>query len=193
MLIHRDFFECYLGEFLNTAGFSLLFETEPYLRSQHNENMFLVLEKQELGLILQDVSSISKCESLADADIYINAIAKKMISFLCMLMTQRHGMEEIAPQTNKDLKSIADCLNYIHQNFDRRLTVELLANRLHMSRSTFIRQFTKICGTSPYQYIKDYRLKKASEYLKNENRTTTAIAQQCGFYDASHLRKYLNK
>ena len=193
MLIHRDFFDSYLGEFLNTAGFSLLFETEPYLRSQYTENMFLILQKEELGLILQDIDIISKCESMVDADIYINAIAKKMISFLCMVMTQRYGIEEISPQTNKDLRSIADCLNYIHQNFDRRLTVEHLAARLNMSRSTFIRQFTKICGTSPYKYIKEYRLKKASEYLKNENKTTTSVAQECGFYDASHLRKYLSK
>ena len=104
---------------------------------------------------------------------------------------KHNSLTENPLQLQKELVSIADCLNYIHQNFDEKITVTQLAQRLHMSRSTFIRQFTKICSCSPHQYIQQYRMKKAQEYLQEKNKSTTNIAQACGFYDASHLRKYL--
>ncbi len=193
LLIHRDFFNNCFKEFMKTVGFSLLFETEPYLRSQYHENMFLILSQGELNTVLGDIEAINNCKSLADANIYINAIAKKIISYLCMLITKRQGVEQLNPQSNNELRSITECLNFIHQNFDERITVELLAGRFNMSRSTFIRQFIKICGCPPYEYIKQYRIKKVKEYLKNSTETITSIAQKCGFYDASHLRKCLNE
>ena len=192
LLIHRDFFNACFQEFLKTVGFSLLFETEPYLRAQYSENMFLILSESELNVVLADIEAINESKSMIDANIFINAIAKKIIAFLCMLITQRHGMEQIIPKSKKELNSITDCLNYIHQNFDERLTIEFLAEQINMSRSTFIRQFTKICGCSPHQYLMKYRLKKAKEYLNVSNKSNTEIAQLCGFHDAAHMRKCLN-
>lgn len=191
MLIHRDFIENCFSEFKKTEGFFMLFETEPYLRAHHNENMFLVLTNTELLQVKQDIDIIRSCENMCCANIFINAIAKKILCTLCILMTANCGIENNRLEKSKELINIADCLNYIHQNFDERLTVDNLASRLNMSRSTFIRHFTKICGCSPHQYILEYRVKKAHTYLKDSNMTFTEIAQKCGFYDASHLQKYL--
>lgn len=191
LLIHRDFFNNCFNEFMNTVGFSLLFEIEPYLRAQYHENMFLILSETELNAVLADVETVNACKALVEANTYVNAIAKKIIAFLCMLITVRQGAESLNPQSKKELLSITESLNFIHQNFDERITVGILAERLNMSRSTFIRQFTKICGCPPYEYIKQYRIKKAKEYLKKQSETITSVAQKCGFYDASHLRKCL--
>ena len=193
MLIHRDFLETCFGEFRNTAGYSLLFEIEPYLRAQYTENLFLVLSETELAGIMNDIALIRSCRAISESDVYVNAVAKKILAFLCMLITSRHEAESFQPQSKKELLSITNCLRYIHHNFDQRLTVDLLAEKLHMSRSTFIRQFTKICGCSPYAYIKQYRIKRAGEYLENENESSTTVAHKCGFYDASHMRKYLGR
>lgn len=193
LLIHRDFIQSCIPEFSKTVGFSLLFETEPYLRAQGGENLFLVLSREELKAVETDIEMIDACKTMADREIFLNAVAKKMIAYLCMLVTRRQGVEAVVFQGKKELRSITDCLNYIHQNFEERLSVELLAEKINMSRSTFIRHFTRICGCSPYQYILEYRLKKAREYLEEGERSFTEIAQLCGFYDASHLRKYINK
>ena len=192
VLIHRDFLTLCFAEFRHTTGYSLLFEIEPYLRAQYPENMFLILSEPELQIALQDLQILAQCEAMADADLYKNAITKKLIAYLCMLISQHRGMEESVPQSRKELKGVADCLNYIHQNFEETLTIEQLAQEFHMSRSTLIRHFTKICGVSPHQYIRQYRLQKAREYLKEPGTSFAAIASQCGFYDASHLRKSLN-
>ena len=192
MLIHRDFItECF-SEFTNTAGFSLLFETEPFLRAHYKESMFLVLTPGELAGFNQDLQLIESCRGMNQEDIYINAIAKKLLCQLCMLISSRQGIGGVALTSRKGLNVIADCLNYIHQNYDEKLTIDHLAQRLSMSRSTFIRQFERICGCSPHQYIRNYRLEKARKQLADPDMNYTAAAQKCGFYDASHLRKYLS-
>lgn len=58
LLIHRDFFNDCFQEFLKTVGFSLLFETEPYLRAQYHENMFLILSETELNTVLRSKTII---------------------------------------------------------------------------------------------------------------------------------------
>ncbi len=192
MLIHRDFIENCFGEFKKTAGFFLLFETEPYLRAHYKENMFLILTSDELMQVKQDIEIIKNCSSMQNSNIFINAIAKKILCYLCILITEHRGINNSQLQTKKELMTIADCLNYIHQNFDQKLTVIHLSNRMNMSRSTFIRQFKKICGCPPHEYIQQYRIKKAREYLKNTNKTSSYIAQECGFYDVSHMQKHLS-
>ena len=193
MLIHRDFLSYCFNEFLKTVGFSLLFEIEPYFRAQYTENMFLVLSENELSLIVQDIDLLQSCENIPDGNIYINAIAKKILAFLCIGITRQNGIAEIHQKSKKELLSMADSLNFIHQNYDERLTVDMLAQRQNMSRATYIRSFTKICGCSPHQYLLKYRIKKASEELNYSQSSVTEVAQRCGFYDASHLRKHLNK
>jgi len=39
----------------------------------------------------------------------------------------------------------------------------------------------------------DYRITKARKYLDENKCSATDIAQECGFYDASHMRKCLSE
>jgi len=191
MLIHRDFINSCFKEIIKTEGYFLLFEIEPHLRAHYDENMFLTLSDEELDVINQDIRLMEKCKTMPASDIFLNATAKKLLCSLCMLMVEKSGTESNKTETKKELLNIADSLNFIHQNFDQPLTVEILAGRLHMSRSTFIRHFTRMCGCSPHHYVQSYRIKKAKEYLAESNKTATRIAQECGFYDVSHMRKCL--
>lgn len=193
MLIHRDFFKTYLDKLKSTLGFSLIFDIEPYLRAKFPENQFLMLNDEELSSVLKDINEINLCDGVENEDIFKNAIACKIITYLCLLTTKRQS-EIVNPiKTSAELKNITDSLNYIHQNFEEHITINFLAERLNMSRSSFIRHFTKICGCSPHQYIKNHRLKIAKQMLNDSSTSITEISQRCGFYDASHLRKYLSE
>ena len=106
---------------------------------------------------------------------------------------KQSGIGTINAKPNKELLCIADSLNFIHQNYEERITIEMLAERQNMSRATYIRWFNKTCGCSPHQYLMQYRIKKASEALAVNESSISEIAQNCGFFDASHLRRALNK
>ena len=192
MLIHRDFLPNCFSEFYRTAGFSLLFEIEPYFRARYHENMFLTLTEAELDSVLSDIELIDKYQTVPDRQLYINATAKKILAFLCMRITEQSGMGSVTAKPNRELLQIADSLNYVHQNYEERITVESLAEKQNMSRATYIRWFKKTCGCTPHQYLKQYRIKKAEEELSASRSSVSEIAQRCGFYDASHLRRSLN-
>ena len=193
MLIHRDFLPNCFGEFFKTAGFSLLFEIEPYFRARYHEDMFLTLSESELCSVLSDIELLSSTAALPDSQIYINAIAKKILAFLCICITKQSGIGGVRAKPGNELLCIADSLNFIHQNYEERITVEMLAQRQNMSRATYIRWFNKTCGCSPHQYLMQYRTKKAAEALKLGQGSIAQIAQSCGFFDASHLRRAMNK
>ena len=193
MLIHRDFLPNCFGEFFKATGFSLLFEIEPYFRARYHENMFLTISEEELISVLSDIELIKTCGDFSDSQVYVNAIAKKILAFLCMCITKQSGIGRVNAKPNTELLCIADSLNFIHQNYEERITVEMLAERQNMSRATYIRWFSKTCGCSPHQYIMQYRTKKAIELLENTTISKTEIAHLCGFYDLPHMEKNLKK
>ncbi len=68
--------------------------------------------------------------------------------------------------------------------------VEHLASELCMSTSQLRRKMTSITGTPPKQYIVGIQLATARDMLaQHPERTTTDIAERCGFYDPSHFTK----
>ena len=193
MLIHRDFLDNCFSDFKQTEGFYLLFEIEPHLRASYTKSIFLTLTESELNILKQDIEIIDSYKGIEYENIFINAVATKILCHLCMLMTKKRLTENIKLKKNHELLKIIDCLNYIHQNYDEKLTLEQLSNMLHISRATLIRHFKKTCGCSPHQYIQQYRIKKAKEIMSSDNKTATCIAQECGFYDVSHMQKYLKE
>ena len=84
-------------------------------------------------------------------------------------------------------------IEYLHQNFSEKITIDGLAERVYLSRSTFIRSFQVFCGCSPIQYLTKYRAKKAMELLENATMSKTEIAHSCGFYDLSHMERMIKK
>lgn len=77
----------------------------------------------------------------------------------------------------------------IHANLMNDLSIEEYAHLLNMSVSTFKRTFKKEFDDSPHQYIKNQRLKKASELLRLHNDGVSAVAFDCGFNSIAHFSK----
>ena len=53
--------------------------------------------------------------------------------------------------------------NYIHEHYSQELSVELLASIVFLSPDYLSRLFKKATGKSLYQYIRQFRMEKASE------------------------------
>ena len=77
--------------------------------------------------------------------------------------------------------------NFIIENMGQNITIEKLAERLNYSKYYFLREFKKITGITPYQYIIDKKMKKAKELLTNKNNTIVSVAFDLGFNDQSYF------
>jgi signal transduction histidine kinase/DNA-binding response OmpR family regulator/ligand-binding sensor domain-containing protein len=67
--------------------------------------------------------------------------------------------------------------------------VDQLSAMLNMSRATFYRKFTDLTGTSPADYLRRIRLRKAYEHLQKSSLSVDEICDQVGFQSTSNFRK----
>ena len=76
----------------------------------------------------------------------------------------------------------------IEQQLSQTIAIETLADTLHMSLSTFERQFKLRFGCTPGQFIKKTRIATACKQLR-QGQNISQVAVQCGFCDQSYFSK----
>lgn len=78
----------------------------------------------------------------------------------------------------------------VQQNLDNAdYNVEKLSQDLGMSRMNMYRKFQTVSDTSPSEFMRLYRLRKAAELLKTTTKPITEIAYEVGFTSPQYLAK----
>jgi len=83
--------------------------------------------------------------------------------------------------------SIARAQHYIEQHFQEELTVERMAELLHVSPSNFNRVFKKEVGLTPTKYLIEVRIEKSKTLLRRKDIPITEVASMCGFGSSAHF------
>lgn len=86
-------------------------------------------------------------------------------------------------------QQIATAVAWLKQNFVEAFRVDDLADRAHMSPSTFRQHFRSITGVSPLQYQKQLRLQEARQLMLNENHDAGSAAGQVGYESPSQFSR----
>ena len=84
---------------------------------------------------------------------------------------------------------VKQAILYIEQNYAHDISNQDLEQLLGCSESALLRNFKQAVGTSPMQYLLDYRLKRAAELLVTTSMRSGDIALACGFNDFSYFTK----
>lgn len=97
--------------------------------------------------------------------------------------------------TNKGDKKFLSRLNEeIEKNLsDETFSVESLTDILGISRSNLQRKLQAVCNMSPGEYLRNYRLKKASQLLLEGSLRISEVAYYVGFNSASYFSKVFVK
>ena len=72
---------------------------------------------------------------------------------------------------------------------DENFSVESLADIFSLSRSSLQRKVKIISGTTPGEYLRNYRLKRACHLLLESNMRIDEVAFEVGFNSASYFTK----
>lgn len=94
-------------------------------------------------------------------------------------------MEKHETFDQKLLKKLVSIINTNLQN--EQFGISELAQESGLSKSQLNRRLKSITGKSPSQFIREYRLKKAFELLKNDKATAAEVAYQVGFGSPSYF------
>jgi len=84
---------------------------------------------------------------------------------------------------------LAPVLKYVLEHYGEAVSVEQLAQEAHLSVSQLQREFRRLFGMSPTDYLLKVRLLMARRFLEQGHSQVGEIAQQCGFYDQSHFSR----
>ncbi|MBE7024527.1 MAG: helix-turn-helix domain-containing protein [Ruminococcaceae bacterium] len=194
ILLHKDFIRNNQKENASIPGFFQLVEIEPFLRQNFSKKMFLHLSHGQILQLKTDLSFIAD-NSVYDTEEMIpfkKHTTWKILYWLSALLFNQiyAGSKKVL---NKYDIEIVRTLEYIHQNYDSKITIDLLCQKSLLSRSTFLRSFRSVCGCTPMEYINRYRCKKALEMIDNVCLSKTEIAHCCGFYDLSHMERTMKQ
>ncbi len=91
----------------------------------------------------------------------------------------------LVPAGEKDHERIQKLLDFVHRNYDRKLTLKEISASANVSQTETLRCFKKYTGYSPYQYLQNYRLHAAAALLETIGDSVTEIAMKTCFPSAS--------
>ncbi len=92
------------------------------------------------------------------------------------------------PQVDKDLLDKMVCFIEAHLDYPE-LSVDTLVEEAGISRSALFKKIKTLIGISPMELIKNIRLKKAAEFIREGSDNFTQIAYKTGFKDSQHFSK----
>ena len=100
----------------------------------------------------------------------------------------RPVMEQSGSNKDSDDK-IKMLMVYIHEHFQETISVEQLAQAVHISKRACFRLFQENLHMTPVEYIRSYRLQKACQLLANSKEPITQVACNCGLGSSSYFGK----
>ncbi|MBE7024980.1 MAG: AraC family transcriptional regulator [Ruminococcaceae bacterium] len=107
--------------------------------------------------------------------------------FACLVLEIARFSAARSKAPDAATRQILEIVRFINQNYAEELSVEKLAERAFLSRSHFCRQFKKVTGFSPIEYIHSMRLRSAENLLENTELSITEIALQSGFSSSNYF------
>ena len=146
---------------------------EPHFKSEKIFNLFIELTK-----VCSDTTNV--CRSA------------KLLSLLLEILIElrQNHTANINPKEIKSpyFEKIKSAINIIRQNFDKKLTLEIIAKQVYINKFTLSKEFKKLTQMTVIEYVNNYRCKKAIDYI-TDGLTISEAAHKCGFNNMSFFTK----
>ena len=117
----------------------------------------------------------------------IGAVEEFVMSSLLHLQSSNYHQEFLAPaQPDQRRAVVQNAMDYIDDHLAERITLDDLANAVHMSARSIQQGFREELGTTPMAYVRERRLQRVNEELTDaipaDRVTVTQVAERWGFH-----------
>lgn len=171
------------------SGYSALFLLEPQYRARHQFSSRLQLGPEAL-----DKARLIGEEMVREAAMDQPGRGVMLLSRLLELMTFLSRQYGRATTTERrELLRIGEVMGVLEREFTRPWTIRDLCGMAHLSRSTFLRTFSKAMGCPPMVFLIGRRMKEAVRLLRESDRNITEIAYACGFSDSNYFARQFRR
>jgi len=113
----------------------------------------------------------------------------KLINFLVKLLPKAERKNDDNKMTKIRAKTISRILEYVDENFQKKLTLGELAEKENLSLSYLSHAFKDSMGISFQEYLKQKRFENASRLLQSSEMNLLDISIASGFSDVRYMMK----
>lgn len=126
-------------------------------------------------------------------------ICEKLTSLLTMLLEQsgnsdhpeeKNGKRRSGKIKKQNLQSVKD---YLDANYDRKITLDMLAETFYINKFYLTRVFKEQFGESVTGYLLQVRITRAKQLLRFSGQPIEEIAAECGMQDANYFARIFKK
>lgn len=171
-----------------SAPFNLqnkLLELHPNLRT-------IIIDKEESCYHAQKSIRMGAIDYLVHPlieDDVLNSIHRAIISLNQVSLLPHHDTDFLA--THNEM--ISPMIQYIHDNFEKQLTLDILSDFMHLNKNYLSHLFKKEIGMSFIAYLTEYRVSQAKLRLRTTTDTLADIAHQIGYNDPAYFSRIFKK
>lgn len=155
----------------------------PFLRNEQND-FLLISEKSEEGL-LEAISSkmlhIRKLFKETEPERYFDIFAELVLIWKELVRWLHKTEDQPSTRRPKDYETSRKVISYIEKNLGEKLTLDLIAKEVCLSKWECSRRFKRIAGESVWSYLISARMAKAVELLLYSRKSVERIGFEVGF------------
>ncbi|MCJ8337403.1 MAG: AraC family transcriptional regulator [Pseudomonadales bacterium] len=107
---------------------------------------------------------------------------------MAVRIAQRYGTHSPDSQKPKFDQLMLQARDYIHDNLQLDMSLDEIAQQVHLSKYHFLRMFRQQFGITPHQYILNCRINRAREDLQS-GASLDDVVFAYGFTDLSHFNR----
>lgn len=121
-------------------------------------------------------------------------IRSKLCKFWCMLLTETENLRsDNTPKNDIDIDRMKAMLQYIHEHYMEKITLDAIASSASISNRECSRCFQRCIETSPINYLTEHRVRMATQMLLQTQDDIVTISENCGFSSSSYFGKVFHE
>lgn len=118
------------------------------------------------------------------------ASLQKIWKRICSESKGTAGEEDIP---SLDLHRFHTITSYIELHYQQKISLSDIASTVNLCESECCRTFRRVTGISIFEYLQDYRIKKACDLLAETDDRIHEVADAVGYGDPNHFSKVFRK
>ncbi|MEW9050045.1 MAG: response regulator [Neobacillus sp.] len=143
----------------------------------------LFMNKMEISILIEKCTALKLTDSLEELSSMLIAEIKECDQYI----------KNQIDMSFTDNKLVEKALLYIHDNYTQELTLQEVADHIHISRNYFSILFKRLVSKNFIDYVIELRIKKAKALLSHSSLRVYEVAAESGFNDVKYFSKLFKK
>lgn len=151
----------------------------------------LTLRLEDIALV--DALVLKVMQEFSSNTIGKDVLIKSSLSLILLIFARAYFGDRVENiRFSSEREAILHCLGYIKNHLSERMSLQEMAKRTAMSKSSFCKNFRKITGESFNNYLNRERVETAAELIKS-GKPVFGAAMELGYSDLSTFYRNFKK